>query len=195
MVKSANVEFDEFVKRQTASAAAARNLPSEPVDWNKQREEWLAYLAGLYDEIKSFLKAYTDNGSIKLKRDKISITENDIGTYDADKMTIYIGTRKITLTPIGTMLIGTKGRVDVAGSAGKSRLVLINKAAKSSHDLIKITVTVIDPKRPTLPPTPKSVKREPIEWAWKIVNSPPATTFMDLNAASFMQMLLEVSNG
>jgi hypothetical protein len=93
------------------------------------------------------------------------------------------------------MLIGSKGRVDVVGSAGRSRLVLINKAAKSAHDLIKITVTVVDPKKPTVPLTPKSEKREPIEWAWKIVNSPPATTFMDLNAASFMQMILEVSNG
>jgi hypothetical protein len=44
-------------------------------------------------------------------------------------MILKIGRQEIVMTPIGTLLIGAKGRVDVVGPAGRARLVLVNSQA------------------------------------------------------------------
>jgi hypothetical protein len=186
LVKSVNSDFDEFVRRHQASVVA--NVA--PIDWNKQRDDWLAYLNKLYTDVEKFLSPYTDNRSIKLDVEAIKLTEPDIGTYETTKMIIRIADQTITLTPVGTLLIGSKGRVDVEGRAGRSRLLLLNKNAKGAHDLIR--VTIVDPAKPELTP---NLKGETIEWAWKIVSPPPATTFIDFNRDTFFQLILEVTNG
>jgi len=104
-------------------------------------------------------------------------------------MIIRIGLEEIKLIPIGTMLISSKGRVDVIGPAGTGRLILVNKKATSARQLI--SVTIVDPKNP---PPPKRAIREQIEWVWKIAGRPPTTTFIELNKESFFQLLLEISN-
>jgi hypothetical protein len=183
MATAKNKDFDEFVKRQQPLSEAER------VDWNKERDDWLAYLNALYSKIEAFLKEYVDNGSISLDYKEHRIIEENIGAYESRLMIIRIGRQEIVLTPIGTLLIGSKGRVDVEGSAGKARLVLVDKDATGMRSTIK--VTIIDPKRP-----PKREQEAPkhIEWTWKIVTSPPAVAFLELNKDSFLRVLMEVSN-
>jgi hypothetical protein len=183
MAKAKNNDFDEFVKRQGALAEA------ETVDWDKEREEWLGDLDALYSKIEAFLKEYVAKGSIKLDFEEVQLNERSIGIYNARKMIIHIGRQQIGLTPIGRSIIGAKGRVDVEGSAGKARLLLVDKDATSATSLVK--VTVIDPKRPS-----KSDKQasKDIEWTWKIATSPPVMAFLELNKDSFFQVLMEVSN-
>ncbi len=178
-----NKDFDEFVKRQQALAVR------ETVDWDKERDDWLDQLNTLYADIGAFLREYVDQGLIKLAFKEHRIIEENIGAYATRKMIIHVGRQEITLTPIGTLLIGSKGRVDVEGSAGKARLVLVDKDATSARSLNK--VTIVDPKRP---PKPEQEAPKHIEWTWKIVTSPPAVAFLELNKDSFFQVLMEVSN-
>jgi hypothetical protein len=183
MATAKNKDFDEFVKRQGALSEA------EPVDWDKERDEWLGYLNALYENVGIFLKEYLDDGSIKLSFKDVQLIEEDIGAYSARKMIIHIGRQEITLTPIGTLLIGSKGRVDIEGSVGKARLVLVDKNATGMRSTIK--VTIIDAKRP---PEPEQEAPRHIEWTWKIVTSPPTVAFLELNKDSFFRVLMEVSN-
>ena len=44
-------------------------------------------------------------------------------------MILKIGRQEITMTPVGTLLIGAKGRVEVVGPAGRTRLLLVNSKA------------------------------------------------------------------
>jgi hypothetical protein len=178
-----NKDFDEFVKRQQAL------LEAEPVDWDKEREEWLGHLNALYESVKVFLKEYVGKGSIKLDFEEVQLNERSIGIYNARKMIIHIGRQEIGLTPIGRSIIGAKGRVDIEGSAGKARLLLVDKDATSATSLVK--VTIIDPKRPSKVEE-KALKH--IEWTWKIATSPPAVAFLELNEDSFLEVLMKVSN-
>jgi hypothetical protein len=184
----AKTDFDNFVKRQQQlSAAAEDEIPFDP---KKELEDWLGRLNALYSEIQGYLNDYIREGSISVRIENKELYEEFSGPYVAPKMIIRIGLEEIKLDPIGTMLIGSKGRVDVIGRAGTSRLTLINKKITSARQLV--SVTVFDPKNP---PQPKKLAREEIEWVWKIVNRPPAVSFMELNKESFLEMLLEVSNG
>ena len=181
MAKAKNRDFDDFVKRQQPLSEAER------VDWNKRRDEWLANLNALYSKIEAFLKEYVDNGSISLDYKEHRIIEENIGAYESRMMIIRIGRREITLRPIGTFLIGSKGRVDVEGSAGRAKLALVDKDAASMRSAMRI----IGPGEPR-PPTEETPKH--IEWTWKIVTSPPAVALLELNKDLFFQVLMEVSN-
>jgi hypothetical protein len=104
-------------------------------------------------------------------------------------MIIHIGRQTILLTPIGTFLYGTKGRVDVEGSAAKSRFILVDKDAV--RNISWRPISGFDPNRPQ-----RNVEEpKKIDWTWKIASAPPVVRFIDLNKESLFQMLLEVSNG
>ncbi len=185
---SASESFDEFVKRQQEHIAVDADF------YDKQKQEWLFHLKELYDQAESYLKPYIGDGSIRLDAHPIELNEEGMGSYFAPKLTISIGSQQITLTPIGTMLIGSKGRVDVQGSRGKARLTLIDKKVSDARQLIKVTVNVVRPGQRLPNPGPTKQPRN-IDWVWKIVSSPPNMAFIDLNKDSFLNMLQEVGSG
>jgi hypothetical protein len=174
-------EFDDFVRAQQKNA-------QPDIDWNKQRDEWLAYLDGLYKEIETLLGDYIQNGQILLRYQNVQLNEEEIGTYQARRLIVKIGGKEIVLEPIGTLLIGTKGRVDVTGPAGKTRFMLVDKDA--TRPRIKVTVQV-GPRRP---PAPEPPQKAP-EWTWKIVTSPPTIQYVELTRDSLFRVLMEVAGG
>ncbi len=103
-------DFRAFVQRQQQKAAE-----EHAIDWNARKQEWLEYLDTLYDDIETYLKEYIQSGAISLKKSQIELNEENIGTYNASRLFIDIGPQQISLTPVGTLLIGTK---DVSTSRG-----------------------------------------------------------------------------
>jgi hypothetical protein len=187
---STDTQFKDFVQRQRQSAS------EDVMDWKKEKDEWLDYLGLLYNLVSEYLKEYIDNNAIQVRESSIELNEENIGTYTAKRLTIVIGAQEITLTPVGTLLIGTKGRVDVKGSAGSSRLVLINKGITQPEQMMRITSTVVrSGKISSRPLTLPTTLPEKTEWTWRIVSRPPTMQFIDLNKETFYQMLMEVSNG
>lgn len=174
-------DFDKFIKRQQA-----KKLAEHPVDWDQQREEWLRYLNQLYKDIEEFMKTYISNGDASCVYQNITLNEECIGSYVARQMVLHIGLQQVTFTPIGTLLIGTKGRVDVSGPAGKARLSLNNKKVSNASQLIRVTV------EPTS--TTKKTDPDPIDWVWKIISPPPQIILTDLTEETFFEMILEVVN-
>ncbi len=190
------IDFDTFVKRQQPPLNE-----QEPVDWTRQRDEWLNHLRELYAQIESFLAKYIEIKEIKRSYLDIALNEQNIGSYKAPQMILKIGRQEITLTPVGTLLLGAKGRVDVEGPAGRTRFLLVN--GKATGPTIKVTVTEL-PRRTVKgsisnygKPEPAAVSTAPeeIKWAWKIATSPPSVQYIDLTPESFFQALMEVANG
>ncbi len=179
----ASKEFDEFVKRQTSSAAV-----KQAIDWESERRDWIDHLDSLYNQIELFLDKYKK--SIQIEYANIELNEENIGRYSARKMVIRIGRQAITLTPIGTLLIGSKGGVEVAGHAGKARLLLVDKDAVDARSLIRVNIAIGRGKSPQ----PEKESKQSVEWTWKIATAPPVVRFIDLNSESFFQIVMEVSN-
>lgn len=179
-----NGDFDAFVREQQPTA------PGEgPVNWENDRDEWLIRLDELYKKIESFLAKYIQSGEIKRNYRDISLNEENIGSYTARQMILRIGRREVTLTPIGTLLIGAKGRVDAIGPAGRTRFVLVNSEA--SRPQMKMTVS-IGGKPDARPEEPRSKE---VGWAWKISTSAPRIEYIELTQESLFQALMEVANG
>jgi hypothetical protein len=182
-------DFEAFVKRQQAEAKAEKESGFDP---KQQLHQWLGYLDSLYKQIEGFLHTYLEGHTAKIALRDVQLNEEFIGTYTAPMLTLTIGRSTVTFTPIGTMLIGTKGRVDVKGPLGAARLLLLNKKVTNARQLIQVKVTING-----APPAPSPAEQaiNQIEWAWKISTPPPEMKFMDLTQDAFFDMILAVANG
>ena len=173
--------FAEFVASQQPTPEDAA------IDWAEERDDFLRNLQGLYDRIGDFLKEYVDNGSIRYSFSDMRLSEENLGTYPARRMDIRIGRKSIYLEPIGTLLIGNKGRVDVVGEVGRAQILLVDEKAHGPGDLIKVTVNLDDEiPRPSMASEMKSR-------TWKIVARRPRWSFVDLDKESFFDLLMEVA--
>ncbi|MGO9270800.1 MAG: hypothetical protein ACLQOO_11200 [Terriglobia bacterium] len=166
--RGGNTDFDTFVKRQQPALEGG-----QPVDWAKKRDEWLSHLNELYGQVESFLAKYIKIGEIKCSYRNIALNEENIGSYSAREMVLKIGRQEITLTPIGTIVLGAEGRVDVEGPAGRTRFLLVD--SRVSGPTIRVT---------------KKIKR-----VWKIATSPPTIQYIELTPESLFQALMELANG
>ena len=172
--------FDDFVNRENQMA-------TNPIDWDKELKEWLDYLDQFKDSIADYLSEYIDQNKVTLEFVTKRIDEQEIGSYEVDIITIIIGNTRVRLEPIGTLLIGAKGRVDMRGPKGTVKFVLVPKDATGAS--IRVQVVSGDAKKK------ETKENETIEWVWKISTPPPRIAYTELQKESFLTAIMEVVNG
>lgn len=179
-------EFDAFVQQQQTDSEKFSGF-----DPKQQLQEWYYYLDLLYKKVAACMKRYVSSNTASIEYDNITLTEDFSGSYSIRRMLLKIGRSTITFTPVGTMLIGSKGRVDVQGPHGGARLILINKKVNHARQLISVRVSRPGDPPPPLP-TVEDVRK--IEWDWKIITPPPEMGFIELTDEAFFNMILTVAN-
>lgn len=167
--------FSKFVSDQ-GKAADDKSVDDELV-------EWLAFLSELYVRTENSLLDYLQPGVLEVRYSPIELHEELVGTYSAEQQIILVGKNTVRLTPIGTFLIGTKGRVDMEGPRGVARLILAPKGATAPQ------VSFSSTTNPTTSPSP------PIEWVWKFSTPPPQIRYTELTDETFRTALMRVVNG
>jgi hypothetical protein len=76
-------------------------------------EEWQKSVAALMSEIEEFLHEYKSEGTLKIEQSDTELTEEALGTYPTTQMTLRAGSAVLMIQPIGRMIIGATGRVDL----------------------------------------------------------------------------------
>lgn len=170
--------FKQFVqeqKKQTEAEAAASALTLE-----QEKQRWLSNLQKLDELVREWLIEYTTGGDVKIQTESITLNEEQIGAYKAPLINILISSKSVKLKPIGTFLIGAYGRVDMEGSRGVSRLVIVPASANG-------------PKL-GFASTPSS-STQPLELAWKIATPPPTMKYINLSKETFLDEMMRVIQG
>jgi hypothetical protein len=180
---------DAMKTEDFADFVASQQRVDADVDWAGMRDEWLRELDSLHANIAHFLEEYTAAGSISYSFAEVELTEPDIGQYLAKRMDIKIGRQHVSLVPVGTLLVGCKGRVDAQGSAGRAQILLVDERARSAVDLIKVAVNVKGSA-----PASAAARKPPSSWAWKILTNAAQKQFVDLDKESFFALLMEIAN-
>lgn len=175
----ASEDFDRFIKKQSRES----HIP----DWEKQKEEWLERLRYLYLQIEEYLSDYTEEGLVNIRRRSMSLKEDKLGQYDVDQMFIHIGRQMVELTPIGTLLIGSAGRVDMRGITGTVRIALIPREVERP----KVTVTIRTLKEVI---SEADAPAPDPDWVWKIVTNRPNMHYLMLDKDTFRSALMEVAD-
>lgn len=113
-------------------------LEENEIDWEERKNEWLNFVSQFYSSVESWLNPYKNKGKLSYKYEKTQPTEDCIGTYNVDVMIVDFAGQKLTLEPRGTLLIGTKGRIDMEGTRGRVQFILADKDSKG----VKVRVSV-----------------------------------------------------
>ena len=177
-----NHAFEEFVTKWS------KTPKDGGIDWQARLGEWQAYLSAFYQTVEGFLKPYIESGKIALDRNSIQLREEYIGLYEADALDLSLGDARVTLTPVGTNLIGAKGRVDMRGPKGTVRFVLVPR--NSSGPQIDVRIHISEEEEST-----EETARHVAEWEWKISTPPPKISYFNLVEESFQSALMEVVDG
>lgn len=100
----------ELIERQKQKAQSEQAIP---MDWRLRREKWLTELAGILQRIEAWLR----QGGVsqdEIERFPLEISEETLGRYTATGLRVQIGAAVVTFRPIGSVLIGACGRIDVS---------------------------------------------------------------------------------
>lgn len=176
--------FSDFVNEKNS-------LSSVKFDPEEQIHEWITLLEDLYAKIRSYLHPFIMEGSTELTYYPVTIQEESLGSYQVNSATLKIGNIKFLFSPVGTMLIGSKGRVDIIGPKGTRSVALI----KGDGPRIKVTVSINDGKAtaPTPAPAITHSPEDELPWRWVILSAKPPYKFTNLEQESFQNLIMELA--
>jgi len=179
------VDFDSFVKQRTdPPRQSARTMNRE-----EKLAAWKRELDSLYKKMEEYLRGHIDSGQIKIERRPVQLTEDDLGSYEAEAPAILIGKDEVIAEPVAALLIGCSGRVDLSGPWGISRIVLLEKSGPAMN----VTISGTKNRKET---SIRSPLRGEIEHrGWYLVTPPPAATATLLNEDSFRDAIMDVAGG
>ena len=166
--------FNDFIKKKAeVPEKTGLSLEDELKLWKVKLEE-------LYDLMRESLAESVAEGSVQITMDEMQLHEEQLGSYTVRSAKITVGRHVVTLTPIGTFLIGARGRLDMKGPFGLVRLVIVPPNAER----IRVYINQEPPELPA-----------PETWVWKITTPPPRISYKDLTSDSFRSALMEVLGG
>lgn len=104
--------FKEFLENKKKEQ---KGSSEKKVDWEARKEKWLSALDTLYQQVDQLIvKNFQEAGySVTTSKEETKITEDYIGTYTANNYIVDTDTIRILFNPIGTIIIGAYGRVNM----------------------------------------------------------------------------------
>ncbi|MBI4000814.1 MAG: hypothetical protein HY348_03415 [Nitrospira defluvii] len=100
----------EFLRQQKKAGSPRRRA--------QRQKGWLDAVEGLLGHIRSWLAEAQREKLIKIRPDKIKITEENLGTYTAPYLVLTAAGKIVKVKPIGNTIIGADGRVDMESANG-----------------------------------------------------------------------------
>lgn len=173
-------ELDTFLVKQTNQTQTGQE-----VNWVIVKTEWLGQIDRLYSKVLEWLSQLNHANQIQHEFRNFPLNEEHLGDYLTQTLVLKLANQEVVLEPVGRIIIGAKGRVDLRGQAGDVKLLLVEPTAQ--HIPIQMNRSA---NKKRLSPL---VKHH--ELVWKIGGSPPVFKLTDLDANSFADALLEVMNG
>jgi hypothetical protein len=177
-------DFDEYI-------STIQKIDSHDDFKKQQLQEWNFYLNDLYDTIiKEWMQEYIKKGTVNYKLKKKSIYEEFSGEYEVDALELTLQGKTLLFDPIGTMLIGAKGRIDLKGKNGNVMLVLVDKNATGPN--IRVEIFTSEKERKERDEKQKKERPSVIEWKWKVVVKNDQMKYEVLDEEVFFDIIMEV---
>jgi hypothetical protein len=103
---------------------------SEGLDWTRRREKWLQSLDQLFEFIrKSLIEAGLPPDHVTSSTH--TLREESLGQYEAPGLIVMLPAGgNATFTPVGSVIIGGFGRVDVTGPARERVKLIVEDASE-----------------------------------------------------------------
>jgi len=178
-------EFEEFIKQN--------DTKKEQINWEEKKQLFIEKVDEFYNIIDKYLEPYQID--IAMRDSDITIYEEKLGNYEVKKRTLDIKGNTIEFTPIGTILIGAWGRIDMEGSNGVVKFVLVPENSDSVKIETAILSTDEDRKKWKEKQANEDKKRAEATKIWKVATPAPNIKYLDLDADIFFDKLMEIIDG
>jgi hypothetical protein len=175
-------EFEAFLDEQVQEEQETKT------DWEKIKFDWIDSINSFYVLVEDMLGKYIKSGKVSIEYIPYIMQEDNLGSYDTKKLILTLGTKQVTFEPIGRLIFGAQGRIDMEGVSGKVKFIFTSNNSKNEA----IAVSLIINGRPANNNTPIKEKLPP---SWKISTPPPHLQYIDISEESFFDALMEVVNG
>lgn len=178
-------KFEKFLKEKDTEVMK--------IDWNEKKYFFIEKIDNFYSQVNEFIEPYKDK--VRINNEEYAINEEYIGRYQTIKMVLHIKNNDIIFTPIGTNLIGACGRIDMEGSNGVVKFVLVPENSSSPKIETTNLLTEEDKNEWKKKQDEISEKNKQADKVWKIATPPPNIGYISLNQETFINALMEVING
>jgi hypothetical protein len=113
------------VLAEAAKRAAADEV--SPLEWKARLAEWLEELNWLFATLEQWVSPATSAGHASWSaRPDAVIREDFLGEYKAPSYELLVGRRSLIFRPVATLVVGSRGRVDVVSGVRSAMLVLLD---------------------------------------------------------------------
>jgi hypothetical protein len=94
--------------------------------WQQRRDQYLGDVKRLFSNIRMWLGPLVSEGLVNIGEGTSRLTEENLETYDAPELNIFLGDQAILIRAVGTNVFGAYGRVDILAPKGTASMVLEN---------------------------------------------------------------------
>jgi hypothetical protein len=116
---------DDFVDSVRQHASSEQKEEKDSAKYIEARKTWWIEEVGkLFDDIRTWLDPLIQDGTIKFDTEDITLMEEWLGSYTIREAVIRLANKELRLRPIGSMILGSYGRVDLMGPTGQAIIVL-----------------------------------------------------------------------
>ena len=119
----ADPDFDKLV--QDFAARSKKPEADIAIEWDEIKRSWIKATTTLYDQVDAWLQSLIESGSVKSSRRTAQAGEDELGPYEIPSLTLQVGGKDVTFLPVGTLLLGALGRIEVSGPFGRAALLLM----------------------------------------------------------------------
>lgn len=164
-------QFEDFLSQQESE-----NNDSLVIDYEKDKQKWLAKIDEFYKLVQEYIRDYIKQGKISEEWRIVQLQEDHFGEYEVKQLTLKIGKKRLIFKPVGRFVIGCQGRIDLISDLGTVRFLLVPKNFDKPSTFFMRDFT---------PQT---------EWLWKIASRPPKVNYLEITEETFFEALMEVVN-
>jgi hypothetical protein len=113
-------DFINLVKRH----AEQKRKEALPEVTEGRRKWWVKEVQTLFDRVEGWLEPVITEELVKFERKDLPIDEDMLGPYTVQQATITLDNEVLEMIPLGTVIFGSFGRIDVKGPNGEVMLIL-----------------------------------------------------------------------
>lgn len=94
------------------------------IDFDKRKAQWILELESLFSQIKNWVKPLIARKLAKIEKGEMEIQEDLLGRYKVPTLNLHLSNQSLFMRPVGTFIVGAKGRVDIESQGKKVTMVL-----------------------------------------------------------------------
>lgn len=184
-----DTQFTEFLKRKQLQEKS-----SSQIDWKRRRDVWLDQVQSLIQQVCLWLQPYQEQGLLDIKHFRHAIYEEvmgEYGRYEAPGIAISMGLETVSLMPVGMVVLGGLGRVDMDGPLGQIKMVLSDSDRAPAFRVVRVwtSMPVEAPTQNSAENRLSSIHDRMASAKWYFVPPDSQQTMLLVNADTFTETL------